>query len=169
MPTFQAFGKQWTSGDLHRKWPDHVRDKRTSDQDADLLRLHVNVILGPTPIDQVTLEDADRVMAALPSDSGATAVGKRKCRPLSPATRRHVAQVINRVMSLAVYPARLIQTSSIPKGWNPKPGPRKGKSCLYPAEDAQLLACKHVPLVERMVFGVLAREGMRPGELLTLR
>ncbi len=86
-----------------------------------------------------------------------------------PATRRHYAQVIARVLGLAVYPLRLIKASPLPKGFLPKVGKPPAFSYLYPVEDAALMACKAVPVQERLLFGFLSREGMRVSEALSLR
>ncbi|MCL4752570.1 MAG: site-specific integrase [Myxococcales bacterium] len=40
---------------------------------------------------------------------------------------------------------------------------------LFPKEDALVLACKEVPLVRRLFFGLAAREGIRRGRIVTLR
>ena len=68
-----------------------------------------------------------------------------------------------------MYPLRIIEHSPIPRGFLPKPGASKAKVYLYPVEEARLLACKEVPLVFRVLYGVLAREGMREGEAVSLK
>lgn len=156
VPTFAEFGKQWTSGELARTSPDHVTAKATADDDARLLKLYVEPFLGALRLDEVTVEDADRVMASLPEH-------------LSSSSRRHVAQVVRRVLTLAVYPARHIRENPIPRGWLPRVKTTKAFTCLWPAEDANLMACRAVPLVRRLFFGVLEREGMRREEAADLR
>jgi len=120
-------------------------------------------------VDEFSLDHADFVMANLPERS-------RHGRPLTPATRRQVAQVMGRLMNLAVYPGRYRKESPIPKGWLPKPGAAKAKECLYPDEDARLLAGRSVqpgkpgvPLLRRLAYGFLDREGMRTSEMSALR
>jgi integrase len=121
-----------------------------------------------------TLEDAEVVMASLPEAS------HRTKRPLAPATRRQVAQVMSRLMNLAVYPGKWIKVSPIPRGWLPSLSPAKAKECLYPSEDALLLGGKSVevgkvgplldvPLLRRLAYGFLDREGMRTEEMARLR
>jgi integrase len=68
-------------------------------------------------------------------------------------------------MRYAVFPARLIASSPFPKGFLPKRDKRRAKACFYPDEDAQYLACREIPLVERVLAGLLIREGMRVEEL----
>jgi integrase len=156
VPTFAEFGKLWTGGELARSCPDHVPTKATADDDERLLRLYVEPILGGLRLDEITLEDGDHVMESFPEH-------------LAPSSRRHVAQVVRRVLALAVYPARHIQENPIPRGWLPRAKSTKAFSCLWPAEDANLLACQAVPLVRRLFFGVLDREGMRREEAADLR
>jgi integrase len=91
----------------------------------------------------------------------------RRLASTEAATRRQIAQLLIRVLNLAVYPGKVIQFSPIPRGWLPQ-AKRKAKSYLYPAEDAKLLACTDIPLVFRLLYGLLAREGMRCGEAAAL-
>ncbi len=156
-PTFEDFAKDWTSGGLRKKFPDHVREKDAT-RDVQVLRDYINPVIGPTHIPDVTLEHAERVMAKLPE-------------ALAPRSRKLVAQCMRKVLSLAVYPGRHIASNPIPAEWMPKV-PRsanKAKAYLFPEEDAKLLSCKLVDLERRIAYGVLAREGMRASELALLR
>ncbi len=154
IPTIAAFAKQWTDGDLAEDFPDNVS---VIDHGANESRLrdYINPVIGDTRLDKLTIEDAQRVMRKLPSK-------------LSVASRRHIAQVIHRVCALAVYPARHLLASPIPKGFLPKlkKGPAKG--FLFRDEEARLLACTEVPIVFRMLYGFLNREGMRKEEAASL-
>lgn len=150
--TFEEFALRWTSGQLHLDHPDHVA-KKQSDGDANILKNRVNPIVGPVPLVAFTLEDADRVMRELPSPPD-----------ISRAYRRAVAQVVHRVLSLAVYPAKIIKASPLPKGWLPKIGKPKAKSFLYPKEEAALLRNADVDVRYRMLIGFLTREGCRKNE-----
>jgi len=85
------------------------------------------------------------------------------------ATRRLIAQVMRRVLALAVYPARHRTDLPIPRGWLPKAKDDKAKDCLYPEDDRKLLRCTGVPLVRRLMYGVLSREGLRTDECASLR
>jgi integrase len=130
-----------------------VQLKRSADDDVSRLGKHVYPLLGPTPIDRVTLDDCERVMRSLPAK-------------LAVATRRNVGQLITRIMTMAVYPQRLIERSPIASGFLPKNTKSKAFAYLYPDEDRQLLACTQVPLCYRVLWGFLVREGMREGEAL---
>lgn len=164
--TFRDIGERWTSGDLARTFPDHVRVKRSADTDAYRLARHVYPHVGDVPVATFRLDDAERVMAALPT--GPTHRGPRKARGLETNSRRQVAQLLGRVMALAVYPLRLRESSPIPRGWLPKKADEKALVWLFPDEDAILLACTSIPLGYRVLYGVLAREGLRVGEALSL-
>lgn len=159
--TIKDFGEAWTSGKLHTKWPDQIKAKRTADDDAERLKLHVYPIVQSIAVADFRLDDAERVMARLP-------------RELSSSSRRHVAQLMHRLLTMAVYPARLREVNPLPRGFMPKVKRTKAFSYLYPEEDSRLMACgptaakPGVELLDRLFFGFLAREGMREGEALAL-
>jgi integrase len=69
---------------------------------------------------------------------------------------------------MAVYPCRHIKASPPPHGFLPRANSRKALAYLYPANDRALLACDAVPFGYRLLWGFLAREGMREGEALAL-
>jgi integrase len=77
--------------------------------------------------------------------------------------------VIRRVLELAVYPCRLIERQPLPRTFMPKVGKPPAFSYLYPSEDRQLLECVEIPLVYRILWGFLAREGCRVSEAVQLR
>lgn len=154
--TFQEVGEKWTNGEIHLLAPDHVKKKRTAKDDALRLAKHVYPHLGSYPVASITLQQCEEVLAALPKE-------------LSPGSRRHVGQLIAHVLTLAAHPLRAIEASPLPKWFIPKLRRRKAKTWLYPSEDERLLATLTIPLVYRLFFGILSREGMRKGELLPLR
>jgi integrase len=167
-PTVSAFGEEWRSGALHRRFPDHVASKDSA-MDGRIAAKYVDPLVGHIPLDTFALEHADEVMSSLPE--------RRPGIPLSSATRRQVAQYVRRLLTLAVYPARHIKENPIPKGWLPKVKLTKAFTYLHPAEDTRLLACMacdeegepRVPVIRRLFYGILAREGLRRGELAALR
>jgi len=164
-PTFGDFAKDWTSGELARRHPDHVRAKDSADRDEELLRLYVLPHVRDIRLDEFTLEHAEYVMANLPEKY------ERTGKPLSAGQRRHIAQTMSRLMNLAVYPGKHVKATPIPRGWLPKPGPDKAKECLYPDEERALLVCAGddgIPLLRRFAYGFLTREGMRTDELACL-
>jgi integrase len=150
-PTVRELGERWTSGELARLHPDHVRVKRSAEDDRLRLEKHVYPRVGDVPITSFTLDMAEDVMRRIP--------GER-----SPATRRHVAQLLVRLLALAVFPLRLITATPLPRGFLPKLGASKALPYLYPDEDRRLLACAEIPLCWRVLYGFLVREGCRRGE-----
>ena len=158
--TFKKFGERWTSGALHREYPDHIPLKKSALEDARRLAKYVYGVMGHLPLGEVTLKHAQEVLRRVPPGR-------------STALRRHVAQVMVRLLGLAVYPCELLKVSPLPKGFLPRVKVRAG-AYLYPAEDRALLACvgtddePGVPLVNRLLYGFLAREGMRKEEALGL-
>ncbi len=153
--TFRMVAERWTSGELAGRFPDHVKTKRTAEADEGRVGRLLDAI-GDVPIVSFTIDDADRAMASLPAG-------------LSSSSRRHYAQVIARVLGLAVFPLRLLAASPLPRGWLPRVRASKATAWLYPTEEAALLASRDVPLVLRLFYGLLAREGMRASEALSLR
>jgi len=158
--TFAEVAKRWTSGELAQDWPDHVKAKDSAEDERKIAFLNAldvgGVKLGELPLSRFKLDHAESAMRQLPKTA------KR------PATRRHYAQCIARVLALAVYPLRIIARNPLPKGFMPKAGKPPGFSFLYPAEEAALMACAAVPVEERLLFGFLSREGMRAGEAVRL-
>ncbi|WP_438020714.1 tyrosine-type recombinase/integrase [Sorangium sp. So ce315] len=148
--TFQAFGELWTSGELARLFPDHVKAKRSVRDDVYRLDLHVYPVVGRVPLASFSLDDAQAVMRAMPKRSA--------------STRRHVAQLMRRLLAIAVFPARLIAAHPLPEGFLPKVGAAKAKGWIYPDEDARLMACVDAPLCWRVLYGFLDREGPRLSE-----
>ncbi len=149
---------QWVRGELAAQYPDHVERKRSAYTDLCNLRKYVFPALTDTAIADVTLEDYERVMREI-----AVRASKRKLRS---ATRRHVAQVMRRVMELAEYPAKVIARSPIPASAMPKKRTEVALQYLYPDEDAALVGCKDVDFGHRILFGFLYRAGWRREEAL---
>lgn len=166
--TFQDLGELWTSGELHRLYPDNVKLKASSDDDERLLGWHYRTI-GGVLLTEFATEHYWMAMRNLP----ATAV--------RPMTRLHYAQVIAKVLRLAVFPVEAIPLYPLPVK-NLMPVVVKGEIAfpyLFPDEDLALMS--RVPatfpklqarvdadwyLVARAFFGVLNREGMRIDECL---
>jgi integrase len=171
IPVLSDWAKDWTSGELAKKYPDHVRKKRSSSRDEELLRLYILPHVRDVRVDEFTLTDAELVMASLPETDP-----RRPTKALSTGTRRHIAQVMARLMRLAVYPGKWREVSPIPAGWLPRLSASRAKECLYPDEDTLLLGGKSVepgkpdvPVLRRLAYGFLSREGMRTSELASLR
>ena len=140
---------------------DHVREKASASDDESRLRLHVYPIVGAFKVTEFEgrrgLELVERVLQRLPVAAA-----------FSRSSRRQVLQAIHRLLTLATYPAKLITANPLPKGFLPKPTKGRAKGYLYPSEDRQLLACVQVPLLQRLFYGMLVREGLRVSEALAL-
>lgn len=153
--TVAELAKRWTSGVIAREWPDRVKVKRSAKKDAGIFRMYVNPIIGRVPVSQLKLVHAESVMGSLDAS-------------LSSAMRRHVAQCMSRLITIAVYPLKLLPVSPLPRGFLPPITDRKAKSYLFPDEEAALLANAAIPLAMRVLYGLLAREGLRVSEALAL-
>lgn len=148
--TFGDVAKAWTSGELAKRFPDHVKAKRSARDDEQRLRDYALPLLRNVPMSQLTLERLDAAMAALPEH-------------LSSATRRQIGQSIASVVKFSVYPLRLMQANPIPRGWLPRVGNLRKQEILLTTEHDAFLASS-APLPVRLFAGFLAREGMRHGE-----
>jgi integrase len=113
--------------------------------------------IGDVPLVAFTLDDAERAMSNLPLTTKAS------------ATRRHYAQLIAKVLNLAVYPCRILERSPLPRGFLPKVRATKAFQWLRPAEELALITCPDVPFERRVLYWFLAREGCRLSEALRLR
>lgn len=157
--TFRKFAELWTSNALADQYRRRVKRIDHADNIRRLEKHVYDVVfdgrkIGDTPLEQFGLDHADAVLA----------------QPTLPAgSVRHVAQCIHRVLSLAVYPARVIERSPLPRGWLPPKNPEKQRSYLFPDEEQALLANARVPLVRRLFLGFCAREGPRKTNVAQLR
>jgi integrase len=160
--TVKDFADLWTTGELAKQYPDHIRIKKTSNDDARVLkwlgkvRMPDGSTFGARAVAKVTLDDCDHVMGALPKTAE------------TPSTRRQYAQALRKLLVYAVYPLRLLPALPIPKGWLPKGGNEKAKQWVYPSEDLALMQCGDIPLARRVFYGLLVREGLRVSEALAL-
>jgi len=156
--TFRAFAERWTGGELARLYPDHVEEKASVQDDVERLTKHVYPHVENVPLTAFSRAHADGVMAKLPA-------------AMRRGTRRQVAQLINRVLHLAVF-TEAIKHHPLPRGWLPKSqrADSIGKEAILPSEEALLLAGRPVgggepvPLAYRVAYVFLHREGMRKGE-----
>ncbi len=87
---------------------------------------------------------------------------------LSSTSRRHVAQLMHRLLGMAVFPLRIIAANPLPRGFLPGASAPKAMAYLYPDEDARLLGAGAVPLCYRILYGFLDREGTRSSEAASL-
>ncbi len=149
--TFRDVATQWLNGDLSKKYKDQIKPLKHPAQVVSLLERLVFPIVGALPMAHFTFEYANEVMQRLPE--------------YEPGTRRWVAVTISRVVKLSVFLGHLAN-NPLPKGFIPSPGPRKAMVYLYPDEEAKLLSTPSIPLCDRVLYGFLAREGLRVSEAL---
>lgn len=142
----------WTSGELRRLFPAHLKEVDHADNKS-RLEHHVYPYAGNVLMSEFSLDHADLVLRQPTLPSGSL---------------RHVGLVLHSLVVLAVYPGRLLRVNPLPKGWLPKVARTKAKEWLMPREDAQLMATTSIPLVRRLLVGFMAREGMREGEAARL-
>ncbi len=156
--TLREFGSNWTSNQLAAQYRGRIR---AIDHRENVRRLEKHVypitfrgrLVGDIPLSEFDLDAADHVLA----------------QPTLPeGSLRHVAQCLHRILKLAVYPLRLLERSPFPPGWLPPANGVKERGYLYPSEDAALMGAREVPLVWRLLFGFLAREGLRREDAATL-
>ncbi len=154
--TFKKMADRWTTGNLHKQWPDHIRDIDHATNTV-LLDKYVLPLLGDRELGSISREHCDEVMRRLPDH-------------LAKNSRRHVAKVVSRVLNLAEF-AGEIDRNPLPRNWIPSPGGKKDTPVLYPSEDAKLMASPEdkVPLAYRLFYGFLHREGGRRSETARLQ
>ena len=152
--TYDTIFELWTSGALHRDFPDHVRPmkEKTAKDYQSFYRTHVQPVVGHLPVGGIKIDHGLAVLRGIDAE-------------LSSALHRNVGIVLVRPMRLAVFPLRLIATSPFPPGFMPRKRKRRAMASLLPSEDAQFLGCRPIPLPERILVGVLDREGLRVDEL----
>ena len=131
-PTFADFAKDWTSGELRKKYPDHVREKKDPSED---------VQISPRPDQPADLATCGSPTSRSRTPSGSCARFPTSSRPRRAGTSRSACARCSR---LAVYPGRHIAANPIPREWMPRipKSANKAKACLYPAEDAKLLGLR---------------------------
>ncbi len=154
--TFRDVVEMWTSGKLTELYPDHklVPDKSAAGRAADLQMASTFFpALGGKAIGDITAEDIDAARRLIPKDA-------------RPNTRRNYILRLRLVMRLAESPLRLIERAPLVEV------PRKRASNLfgfiYPQEEALLIGNTAIPLLYRVLYGYLARNGCRIGESLQL-
>jgi len=156
--TVQDLGEAWTGGVLAKEYPDQIHRRRSERDDEIRLERHVYPVVGSVRVRDLTVEECELVMRSL-------------APTLAVNTRRNVGLTLGRILTLAVYPLKIISATPFPKGLLPSAGKGKGKALAdyRPADDARLMACAAVPLAYRLLWGFLAREGMRSSEAIQLR
>lgn len=155
--TFGDVAELWLSGDLRKSYPERVRE-RTPDtirKDAQRFRV-VGQVLGHLPVTAVTMADARKAMALVPS-------GNKQ------GTRSLYERFIYRVMKLARFPLELIESSPIPPEFVSPQGASPLFQFLRPAEELKLIMHRDIPLETRLAYAIMTREGLRPGGIAIVK
>ena len=154
--TFRDVAELWTSGKLTELYPDSKllpeKEKKGRSDDKTAVAVFFPA-LGNKPMAAITLGDLDEARKAIPRD-------------LHPNTRRGHLVRLRLLFRIAAGPLRLI--SVVPPIDIPKRIPSNLFGYLYPQEEALLLGCIRVPLLYRVLYGYLARNGCRITETLQL-
>jgi integrase len=155
--TYKDVAELWLGGDLRKRFPDKVRSLNAKSVKDNRSRLEEYIY---PQLDTLVMADfkklhGNSVMAMIPDDVG-------------PVYRRHIAQTMRKVVQYAVEPLGLLEFNPLPRGFLPLIPKGKAKAYLFPDEDAKLVSSKALPLVRRLFWGILNREGFRLTEGLTL-
>ncbi len=156
LSSFRDVAEAWTSGRLTELYPDHeslpAKDTDSRKEDRALVATFYPA-LGSKPVATITQDDVDAARRLIPKGA-------------HPNTRRKYLLKLRMVLRLSVSPLRLVEKTvdvDIPR--------RRASNLfgyLYPQEEALLLAHTPIPLVYRVLYGYLARNGCRIGESLQL-
>jgi integrase len=152
--TIRQIGTRWTSGNLAEEYRGQVDMRVGGEEIAGVLEKHVYPLVGEIPACAFTESDGQRLLNQLGG--------------YSPAYVQRIAKLLVRLLNLAVRPLKLIAASPLPRGFVPSAGPPKARSCVFPSEDATLMACTEVAVGLRVLWGYLHREGHRSGEAFLL-
>lgn len=154
--TFREIAELWTSGAIHAEHAE-VPIVKLAHRDAGMFVKHVFKLIGNVPVTHITKRHFSNVFHEL---------GKKGLRD---ETRVYIWKLMYRVMQLATDPLELLPANPIPRGKKPAIDDHRRTPTLLPEDDAELLACTSVPIHNRVLYGFLAREGMRMGEALKLQ
>src|SRR5262249_20701827 len=104
--TIAQLAKRWTSGELAAQYPDHVPKKKSASKDAGLIAKHIPPKGGDVLVGEFALEHAERVVNDYQGEA---------------SSRRLIGLLLNRLITIAVYPLKLIASNPIPKGFFRRP------------------------------------------------
>jgi hypothetical protein len=155
--TFAEFAQLWTTGKLEERFPPTIvpavcaEYQRNSRQRLAML----GKVLGTVPIGEVTKEQCNAALASLPRSLRGVSLG-------------NYCIALRRLMQLAAD-CGYRESTPLPRGWGRVANEPREMAFLYPTEDATLCACASVEIGHRVLWGFLAREGLRKGEAFGLK
>lgn len=88
---------------------------------------------------------------------------------LAQSTRVGYWFLAEQVISLALYPLKLIKSHPIPRGARPRVERHRVPAALWPTDDWAVCQEKSISVHDRMIFAYTAREGARIGEAWALK
>lgn len=161
--TFRDINEMWLSGVLHER---HAIEHKGEDSVANtrgLMNL-ILPILGNLPVASITVEDCDKVKTAV------NAKRKRNGEKLKLGQKKKYTRAVRQVLGFAVEPLRLIKVVPVSEDWCFKgQDEKKAFQMIYPREDAKLMRCGEVDIMDRFYLAMLWRYALRPGECARLR
>lgn len=158
----RAFGDQWTSGKLYRRYGEvkRLKIKRSAVDDVRRLEQHVYPYFGDMAVCAVTEQDVEKAFA-----SAWEAYKRRYKRKPSQGTKRQVYMVTHRLFDLAIRPGRLREDNPVSEDLLPSKGASKLYSYLYPIELLALLKCTAIPIERRVYYALATYTGLRKGSI----
>ena len=160
--SFATLAKLWVTGKLHQVAPRTCKLKESARDDLVRLEKYVLPAIGHVPLIEFAGRNGRELLQQVAAYADEISPG------LAIATMRQILQVVRRVLGFAVAPLMILDAQPIQRGDIPTARSTKAKSFIYPDEDAKLLGCTKVPVVRRLFFGTLDREGFRPKEAVLL-
>lgn len=166
--TFSEFAASW----LHGEYPELTPPKRWEAR-LGIMRKHIFPALGHLPLASITYvhwEDFERRLAAgtaWTAPRGVVSTRRHPRRQLRDKTRMGYWMMAHHIMQLALD-KKYVTALPVASRLKPKIKDAVSRATLWPSDDAALMACHDVPVGDRMIWGILAREGMRLNELLAL-
>ncbi len=154
--TFAEFAQQWTSGELGERFPRTIVPENCAEyQRNSRQRLAMlGKVLATVPIAEITKEQCNAALQSLPKELRGVSLG-------------NYCIALRRLMQLAAD-CGYRESSPLPRGWGRVDHERREMAFLYPTEDAKLCGCAAIDIARRVLWGFLAREGLRKGEAFGL-
>ena len=155
--TVKGHFEAWTSGDLQKRYGDvnGLKPKASANVDAWRAGKWVYPEIGSKRVVDVTDQDIEKVLAAIPEEQA--------------GTRVKVFALLSRGFDLAVRPARLREDSPVTKYQRPQRPAKKLFAYLFPDELLALLRCGGIPLGRRVFYAIAVYTGLRKSSLYALR
>jgi len=158
----RAWGEEWTSGSLFKKYGEvkRLKIKKSAGDDVRRLDQHVYPYLGEMSVAGVQDQDVETAFA-----KAWEAYEKRYGEPPSQGTKRQVYMVTHRLFDLAIRPGRLREDNPVTDDLLPAKGSPKLYSYLYPSELLALLKCVDIPIERRVYYGIATYTGLRKSSI----